>query len=60
MWNENFALALVCILFTFALFLIIVLTQRGGDNALFAILGYIGGCMNTIVLFYYRKKPEVK
>ncbi len=60
MWNENLVIALVFTLSTIALMWTILLKGLGGDNAVFAILGYSAGWMSSIILFYFRKRPAIK
>ncbi len=59
----NSILALLCISFTLFLFATVVTQELGGNEALFAILGYVAAWAEMIVIFYFRKAPakgEVK
>ena len=55
--SPNFFLALLFLIGVFGIFLMVLGERLGGDNAVFAILGYLAGWMTSIVLFFYRKKP---
>jgi len=50
-------LAFVFVVFAQALFLLIVLKELGGNEALFLIIGYVFAWVNMIVIYYFRKKP---
>lgn len=56
----NGMIAIAFIVFGMVIMGLIVLTNRGGNEALFAILGFIGGWLNSIVLFFFRKPPTKK
>ena len=57
-WNTpNALIAGLLILFAIAVFLLVLLKGLGGEQAVFLILGYVGGWVSSIVLFFYRKSP---
>lgn len=49
-------LAFVFVLFTLALFTIIILQELGGREALFLIIGYLFAWTQMVAIFYFRKK----
>lgn len=53
----NIFLAVVIIALTFALFWWVISKGLGGNEALFAILGYISAWAEIVVIFFFRKKP---
>lgn len=53
----NLLIGGVLLLFTLALFLMVILTGRGGDEALFLVIGHIAAWAEMVVIFYFRKKP---
>jgi amino acid transporter len=55
--SPNAIIALAFIVFAFFVFGFVLFQRLGGDNAVFAILGYIAGWVSSIVLFFYRKSP---
>lgn len=58
-FNENTLLALVFVAFTLALFMLVILRQLGGNEALFAIIGHTAAWVEMVALFYFRKqKPK--
>lgn len=58
--SPNTIIALAFIALATFIFLFVLFTGRGGDNAVFAILGYIAGWISSIVLFFFRKSPPEK
>jgi len=55
--TTNLIIGGVLILFTLALFTIVIMTGRGGNNALFLIIGHTAAWVEMVVIFYFRKKP---
>jgi len=55
--SPNTIIALALIAFSFFVFLLVLFRGLGGDNAVFAILGYIAGWISSVVLFFFRKAP---
>ena len=55
-------MAFIMTISAIGLFYVIILNKLGGNEALFAILGYIAGWMSSIVLFLFpkNKDPETK
>lgn len=54
----NIFLAVVIIILTFLLFWWVIARGLGGNEALFAILGYISAWAEMVVIFFFRKKPS--
>ena len=60
-FTENTLLALLFVVFTFVLFLIIIIRQLGGNEALFLIIGHTAAWAELVAIFYFRKmKPKDK
>jgi len=58
-WKSiNAVLACMMVLFSFGVFLLILLRGLGGNEAVFAILGYIAGWISSVVMFFYRRSPQ--
>jgi hypothetical protein len=55
----NYWLAFIIIVATFLLFGAIIFTGVGGENALFAILGYVAGWATAVVIFFFRTAPTI-
>ena len=55
--TPNAVIAGLLILFSFVVFLLVLFKGLGGEQAVFLILGYVGGWVSSIVLFFYRKSP---
>ena len=53
----NGLVTILYVVFGLAIFLIIILKGLGGNEALFAILGYVAGWLSAIVAFFHRKPP---
>jgi len=49
-------LAMLMLVFTFGLFYIIIIKGTGGNEAVFAILGYVAGWVSSVILFLYPKQ----
>ena len=58
--SPNFVLAIILVLLGFGLLYIVLLKGLGGNEAVFAILGYLAGWLSSIVLFFYRRAPNNK
>jgi hypothetical protein len=56
--SPNAVLALLLILLGFGLMYLILFNGLGGNEAVFAILGYIAGWLSSIVLFFFRRSPK--
>ena len=56
--SPNTIIAFGFIAFAIVVFLLVLFKGLGGNEAIFLILGYIGGWINSIVLFFFRKKPS--
>lgn len=57
--SPNTVIALAFITLAIFIFLLVLFKGLGGEQAVFLILGYIGGWVSSIVYFFFRKKPEV-
>ncbi len=55
--KSNAILGALLFVFTFALFMIIVLKGLGGDQALFLIIGHVAAWAEVLVIYLWRKKP---
>ena len=54
----NYWLAFIVIIAAFLLFGAVVLLQLGGENALFAVLGYVSAWAQMIIIFFFRTSPN--
>ncbi len=55
--SPNAILGALLLVFTFVLFLVVVIRGLGGNEALFAILGHVAAWAEVLVIFLWRKKP---
>lgn len=55
--TTNLIIGGVLILFTLAMFIFVIASGRGGDEALFLIIGHTAAWVEMVVIFYFRKKP---
>ncbi len=55
--SPNAILGTLLLLFTFSLFMIVVLKGLGGPEALFLIIGHVAAWAEILVIFLWRKKP---
>lgn len=53
----NGLIAVIMIALGIAVLLLILLKGLGGEQAVFLILGYVGGWVSSIVYFFFRKPP---
>ena len=53
----NAILGSLLLIFTFTLFMIIVLKGLGGPEALFLIVGHVAAWAEILIIFLWRKKP---
>jgi len=58
--SVNGLIAVLLIVVTAAVFLVVLLRGLGGNEAVFLILGYLAGWLNSVVLFFFRKSPPVE
>jgi hypothetical protein len=56
--SPNAILALILIMLGFGLLYLVLFRGLGGNEAVFAILGYLAGWLNSIILFFYRRAPN--
>lgn len=57
--SPNAIIALSLIAFAFVIFSIVVFQRMGGDTILGVIVGHIAAWIEIVVVFFFRKKPEV-
>jgi len=55
--SPNAILGALLLIFTFSLFMIVVLRELGGTEALFLIIGHVAAWAEVLVIFLWRKKP---
>jgi len=55
--TPNLIIGSVLLIFILTLFAIVIFQGRGGDQALFVIIGHIAAWGEMVVIFYFRKKP---
>ncbi len=58
--KANHIIATLTILLSFGILYAIIFSGLGGNEAVFSILGYLAGWISSIILFYFRKKPDEK
>jgi len=55
--SPNAILGALLLIFTFSLFMIVVLRELGGTEALFLIIGHVAAWAEVLIIFLWRKKP---
>jgi len=58
-WTLRGFIAVFFILLSGAILMTILQKGLGGDNAVFIILGYVGGWLSAVTVFFFPK-PETK
>lgn len=53
----NGLVAINIILMAWSILFLVLLKGLGGEQAIFLIIGYIGGWMSSLVYFFFRKPP---